>query len=205
MAAPDRPRSGGKRERTRAALVAATLEVVAETGFAGASLDAIAARAGMTKGAIYSNFAGRGELLMAAMASKGLTLSPAYQPGAPLKVQLRALAEALVAALPRAQGEAKFIGECQLYALADPELRRDLAAGYTDAFGGIADYLAQHHAAELAIPARTLAVLMQSLALGLLCQSLLTPDEVTEAVVTAAFDGLAESAARRGAAGPSLP
>ena len=53
----DQDRSGGgKRERTRAALVAATLAVVAERGFAGASLDEIAARAGMTKGAVYSNF-----------------------------------------------------------------------------------------------------------------------------------------------------
>ena len=49
------PESGGKRERTRAALIAATLEIVEETGFAAASLDAIAARAGMTKGAVHQS------------------------------------------------------------------------------------------------------------------------------------------------------
>jgi AcrR family transcriptional regulator len=109
MAAETQRRTGGKRERTRAALIAATLDVVAVKGFAGASLDAIATRAGMTRGAIYSNFAGRGELLLAAMGAKGLTLSPVYAPGAPLRVQLRAMADALVEALPRAHGEAKFL------------------------------------------------------------------------------------------------
>ncbi|MFI4975514.1 MAG: TetR/AcrR family transcriptional regulator [Caulobacterales bacterium] len=183
--------AGTKRERTRAALIAATLEVVAEKGFAGASLDAIAARAGMTKGAIYSNFAGRGELLLAAMGSKGLTLSPVYTPGGSLKVQLRAMAVALVEALPRAQGQSKFLAEFQLYALADPGLRQDIAAGYAGAFGQTADYLAEHHGAELAIPPRQLAVVMQSLALGLMCQYLLTPEEVTEEVTIAAIDALA--------------
>ena len=85
-----RPKTGGKRERTRAALIAATLDVVAEKGFAGASLDAIATRAGMSRGAIYSNFAGRGELLLAAMGSKGLTLSPANTPGGSLRSHLGA-------------------------------------------------------------------------------------------------------------------
>ena len=38
---------------------------VAERGISGASLDAIAARAGLTKGAVYSTFGSRGELLLA--------------------------------------------------------------------------------------------------------------------------------------------
>src|SRR5476649_2089987 len=93
------PRTGGKRERTRATLIASALEVVAAKGFAGASLDEIAARAGMTRGAIYSNFAGRGELFLAAIGSKGLNLSPAWTPGASLKVHLSEMADALVDAL----------------------------------------------------------------------------------------------------------
>lgn len=200
MAAETQRRTGGKRERTRAALIAATLDVVAVKGFAGASLDAIAARAGMTRGAIYSNFAGRGELLLAAMGSKGLTLSPAYTPGAPLRVHLRAMADALVEALPRARGEAKFLAEFQLYALADPDLRNDLARGYAAAFGQMADHLVQHHRAELALPPRQLAVILQSLAMGLMCQYLLTPDEVTENVIIAAVEAMADGVVRPAAA-----
>jgi AcrR family transcriptional regulator len=190
--AQQRRKTGGKRERTRAALIAATRDVVATKGFAAASLDEIAARAGMTRGAIYSNFAGRGELLLAAMKSKGLSLSPAYAPGAPLKAQLRALAEALVASLPAATSEAKLMAEFQLYALGDPQLRDDVAAGYAQAFGQIADHLVEHHGEELAMPPRALAVVLQSLALGFVYQYLLTPEEITGDVVFRALDALAD-------------
>jgi AcrR family transcriptional regulator len=50
---------------TRQRLLAAALAEVSERGMAGASLDAIAARAGLTKGAVYSTFGSRGELLLA--------------------------------------------------------------------------------------------------------------------------------------------
>src|SRR5438067_872152 len=49
-----------KRQRTRAALVDATLALIAEHGLAGVTLDAVAARAGVTKGAIYSNYRNKG-------------------------------------------------------------------------------------------------------------------------------------------------
>jgi AcrR family transcriptional regulator len=50
---------------TRQRLLAAAMSEVAERGMAGASLDAIAARAGLTKGAVYSTFGSRAELLLA--------------------------------------------------------------------------------------------------------------------------------------------
>jgi AcrR family transcriptional regulator len=50
---------------TRQRLLAAAASEVAERGIAAASLDAISARAGLTKGAVYSTFGSRGELLLA--------------------------------------------------------------------------------------------------------------------------------------------
>ncbi|MFI6522348.1 TetR/AcrR family transcriptional regulator [Spirillospora sp. NPDC050679] len=68
-APPPRPGPGGgrreRRERTRAALLAAAQRLWAERGIHGASLDDIAASAGLTKGAVYSNFAGKTDLLLA--------------------------------------------------------------------------------------------------------------------------------------------
>ena len=191
-----RPRTGGKRERTRVALVAAALEVIADKGFAGASLDAIAVRAGMTRGAIYSNFSGRAELLLEAIGSKGLNLAPRWTPGAPLKTHLREMAQALVAALPAAQGEARFLAEFHLYALGDPDLRSGVAALYTDGFGQMARMLALEHGDELAIAPRPLAVILQSLALGFVYQFFLSPDEVTEPVIVAALDAVADGVVR---------
>jgi len=50
------------RENTRARLIAAASEVFAESGFDGASVEAICERAGFTRGAFYSNFASKEEL-----------------------------------------------------------------------------------------------------------------------------------------------
>jgi AcrR family transcriptional regulator len=60
--------SGGRRDRrgsTRAALLAAAERLWAERGIRGASLEDIAAAAGLTKGAVYSNFAGKADMLFA--------------------------------------------------------------------------------------------------------------------------------------------
>lgn len=65
---PGRPGArGDRREQTRAALLAAAERLWAERGIHGASLDDIAAAAGLTKGAVYSNFAGKTDLLLALM------------------------------------------------------------------------------------------------------------------------------------------
>jgi AcrR family transcriptional regulator len=55
------------RAAVRRRLLDAALEVFAERGFAGASLDQIAEAAGLTKGAIYSNFASKDDLFFAMM------------------------------------------------------------------------------------------------------------------------------------------
>ena len=54
-----------RRELTRTALVEAAASVFARKGFAGASLDEIAEAAGFTRGAIYSNFKSKDDLILA--------------------------------------------------------------------------------------------------------------------------------------------
>ena len=54
-----------RRAQTRAALLDAAERLWAQRGIRGASLDEIAAQAGMTKGAVYSNFAGKTDLILA--------------------------------------------------------------------------------------------------------------------------------------------
>lgn len=54
-----------KRAQTRAALLDAAERLWAKHGIRGASLDEIAAQAGMTKGAVYSNFTGKTDLILA--------------------------------------------------------------------------------------------------------------------------------------------
>jgi AcrR family transcriptional regulator len=70
-ASPAAPPAGRIRRPGRPAvrrrLLDAALQVFAEQGFASASLDQVAEAAGLTKGAIYSNFAGKDDLFFAMM------------------------------------------------------------------------------------------------------------------------------------------
>ncbi len=59
-----------RREQTREYLLAAAAEVFAERGFHGATLDEVAAVAGYTKGAVYSNFKSKDDLFVALLESR---------------------------------------------------------------------------------------------------------------------------------------
>jgi AcrR family transcriptional regulator len=54
-----------RRQQTREHLLAAAAKVFAERGFHGATLDAVAAAAGFSKGAVYSNFKNKEDLFLA--------------------------------------------------------------------------------------------------------------------------------------------
>lgn len=188
--------AGGKRARTRDALITAALAVAEEKGFLAASLDEIAARAGMSKGAIYSNFRGKTELMAAAAERRSLRLAPDYEPGAPLKVQLQAIARAVVSLLPKARGLERLNAEFQIYVLAEPELRAQVAAHTVALLDAGAESLARGYGDRLAMLPRQLAVTIQCLSLGFIYQHQVTPEEVTEPVILAAFEALAEGAER---------
>jgi AcrR family transcriptional regulator len=64
------------REDNRRALLAAAAEVVMEVGYHAAQLDEIAARAGLTKGAIYSIFGGKLELLRCLVEAHATSVLP---------------------------------------------------------------------------------------------------------------------------------
>ena len=188
--APMQP--GGKRARTRAALAAAALEVVAEKGFAAASLDEIAARAGMTKGAVYSNFRSKGELLLVAMQVRGFSLGTRLPADASLRERLDEMADGIVHMVVRARDEGRLLVEFQLYALGDPDLRQEIASMYAEVFTGGAAFLAGVEGLKPGLSPRHLAVAIQSMVLGLTMQSIMSPDEVTPEAIRAALDGLAD-------------
>lgn len=56
-----------RRDEVRAQVLTAAAGVFAQRGFAGATIDEVAAAAGFTKGAVYSNFESKDELFLALM------------------------------------------------------------------------------------------------------------------------------------------
>jgi AcrR family transcriptional regulator len=67
---PRRRTRAEQQAETRARLVEAAADVFASHGFEGASIDLITQRAGFTRGAFYSNFSDKGELLAELSASR---------------------------------------------------------------------------------------------------------------------------------------
>jgi AcrR family transcriptional regulator len=68
---PKRLTRAEQQAETRAALIDAGRRVFVERGFAGASVEAIAAEAGFTRGAFYSNFDSKEELLTELIRERG--------------------------------------------------------------------------------------------------------------------------------------
>ncbi len=68
-----------RRELTREALLDAARTVFAHRGYVAGTLEAIAEAAGLTQGAIYSNFANKQELFLAVVERRNTRLLAAYQ------------------------------------------------------------------------------------------------------------------------------
>jgi AcrR family transcriptional regulator len=71
------PTQQERTEATTASLVAAARELFAKDGYAATSLDAVVAKAGMTKGALYHHFAGKRELFTAVFVAEQASLTAA--------------------------------------------------------------------------------------------------------------------------------
>lgn len=127
--------------RTRAALLSSARRVFGRDGFHGAGLDAIASDAGLTKGAVYSNFDSKADLFLAILAEdldaleSALAKAPdgAWNPAERFDLLDRLLpAGATIAELPSEFAEPLGIGlatlEFAAVAARDPALRTALAS-----------------------------------------------------------------------------
>jgi AcrR family transcriptional regulator len=181
---------GGKRQRTRAALIEAALAIAAEQGFEAVTLNAVAARVGMTKGAVYSSFRSKAQLLWEAARGAQTFVNPDARPGAPLGEQARAFARALKSVTPHFEAMRPFHNALQLYSATDPELQALQLAAQERLFAAIDRYLEAEFGSRLAIPTRHASLALQALVRGFLHQATATPDAVTEDVVAEAFEAL---------------
>ncbi len=105
----------GKRAQTQARLLRATLELMRERGINQLSLDGVAARAGLTKGAIYDNYESKDAMILAALASlpRGQSLFP-WPTGrqGTVRQRLRRLGEAVLGRRPRPVFRRPFRSSC---------------------------------------------------------------------------------------------
>jgi AcrR family transcriptional regulator len=183
---------GRKRERTRARLVEAAAAVIREKGYERTTLENVAARAGMTRGAIYGNFKNKEELLLAVIETRWEPILPPLRHGATFKEQMRILGEAVVAIAPSRRAQAVGAASFQLYALTHEEMRSRLADRNAEIYRRSAAGLLQFiPASDLPMSPNQFVRVLHALSDGLLFQRFLTPELITDEVIIAAFEALA--------------
>lgn len=129
-----------QQQETRETLVAAARAVFAEAGYHAASLDVIAREAGYSKGAVYSNFAGKADLFLAVMdanledsgTAEGWDLP---EPTAPAPADCEPIPEQFDEVI---QGMALATLEFVAAAARDPRLRSEMAKRLTALVEGYA-------------------------------------------------------------------
>ena len=121
QSAPGRPRDS----RIDAAIIAATRELILETGYSAVSLSAIAARAGTTTAAIYRRWSGKAQLVHEAVLSAESIPTPDHSGG--MRDEIRALVETIRVIFDRPEVRLALPG---LIAdtVADPELHNMMIA-----------------------------------------------------------------------------
>jgi len=184
-----------KRDRTRASLVDAAAQLIAEQGYERTSLEQVASRAGMTRGAIYGNFKNKEDLFLAVVATKWQPILPPTLPGASFAEQVDGLAEAVVAAMPARRNAAIAAASFQLYALTHEPMRVRIAHANAGIYRQMAAGL--HNAgaeADLAMTPDLFVKVAHALIDGLMFLHALTPGLIDADVVRAAIKAIAREA-----------
>jgi len=192
MAAP--PRRVTKRDRTRALLLQAASQIIGEIGYERLSLEAVAAKAGMTRGAIYGNFKNKEDLLLAVVAAKWQPILPPLQPGTGFADHMRCIAEAVVAAMPARRAAAIGAASFQLYALTHEAMRVRVAQANAEIYAQMAAGLREFvPASDLPMPAEKFVRVAHAMVDGLMFLHALTPDLIDADIIRAAFELLAKA------------
>lgn len=162
-----------QQERTREALLDAAATVFERDGFHGAKLEDVAAAAGVTTGAVYSNFSGKEDLFLAladAQIERRLEMIRAVA-GASEPADVDAVVAAQYEAFfGEAQGFPLLFHEFWSYGARNPALREEFARRRDAILGAIAGAIeaaAEARGLRLAMPAESLAAVIRATMNGL--------------------------------------
>jgi AcrR family transcriptional regulator len=153
-----------RKERTRADMVAAAREVFLRRGFHGASLEEISEQAGYTKGAVYSNFAGKDELFLAVFDAHAAGRARAYAEAAAgastLEEGMRALSREMTTGAGADPRWVPVLIEFWTHASRHEDLRRKVSDRHErnlDSIAALLQGLADRHGTTFRIPPREVA------------------------------------------------
>jgi AcrR family transcriptional regulator len=173
------------RAQTRQLLLQAAGAVFAERGYDRASLDEVATAAGLTKGAVYSSFAGKDDLFYALMRERideRLALvTEAVERQATVSDMTRDAGSGLAQLMSSQRDWHLLFIEFWARAVRDPSLHNEFVHERRSVRGLIAQFLeaqAQQAEVKLPAPADQLAVVVLALSNGIAIEHLADPDTV---------------------------
>src|SRR5437660_5841827 len=172
---------------TRERLLDAARRVFASNGFHGASVEEIAAAAGFSTGALYSNFGGKEDLFLALMEREidehahEIAAAVAARPS----VAERAAggAEKWMAMIEREPELVLLFTEFWAYGVREPNVRPEIAARFAKVQEMLTRLIAdsaREFDLELTIPVHELAIAIDALADGIARRRLTDPDAIPE-------------------------
>lgn len=174
-----------RKNQTREQLIDAAARVFAQLGFEAASLDEVAAAAGYTKGAVYSNFKSKTDLLVALIERRIDNQADQYAQrleGQDLATMAHALEEQRGPGMEPDKQWVVLAVEFWLHAMRDERTRLLIAEQYERARTLVSDFLvasgydADGH--EALLSPRDMAIVIEALGTGLALQAALDPEHV---------------------------
>ena len=185
-------RQSEKRALTRQKLLAAAVEAIGERGFEAVSLDEIAARAGLTKGAIYDHFGSKDGVIRAVMQQEWKPIPyPQGETSAPATARMRKFADNVLAEGERTRLRLPLQAAFLLYSLSHPELQQGNAGRIAEGNDMEVQRLLQAFAPEeLPMAPDRFAILLQAMIPGLMYIRSQAPELVTDEAVRDIFEGL---------------
>ncbi len=172
---------------TRERLLDGARKVFARSGFHGASVEEIAAQAGYSTGALYSNFDGKQALFLALMDREidehAREIAEAVRERATVAERARGGADRWMAMIEREPELQLLFMEFWAYAARDPQVRRQVAASFARARAVLTRLIAdgaRDFELELELPAEQLAIAIDALADGIAHQKMADPDAVPD-------------------------
>jgi len=177
-----------RREQTRADLLAAARRAFLRDGFHAASLDAIAEDAGYTKGAFYSNFASKDDVLVAVFDEHFRDRAVAYErlifTTGSVEDAYRAVARYWHDANEREPEWSRLVIEFMAHASRHEHLRqavKEVRQRGLDRIVELVEQLAERHGVEYTVPITELVRGSGALNRGLAVEQLLDPELSVEA------------------------
>jgi AcrR family transcriptional regulator len=176
-----------KKARTRARLLEAAATVFARRGFAAASLDEVAEEAGLTKGAVYSNFDSKDDLIVALLEERLdrqlMGVATQADPHGDVRQQAEQAAAAYLRTLEHERDSYLLAVEFSVHLAREPELRRKFGKRYRetrDSYARLLEEYAKASGLTLPLPAHEMMLVYFALMDGLAMAKLTQPDNVPD-------------------------